>query len=236
MIPKVIHYCWFGNSEKPELVLKCIESWKKYCPNYRIVEWNESNFKSDNLYFRQAIENGKWSFASDYARLEIIYKYGGIYLDTDIELLKPLDSLLTQKAYIGTEVGGEINTGLGFGAEINSFMVKEMLDEYASLKFVQNGELDLTPCPVRNTASFIRNGYNRNEKICVIKDMTVYPDFYFAPKNYLTREIHITKDTVSIHHYDGAWMVGKSKIFLKIKEFMGPRFNRFIYKIRGIDV
>ena len=117
MIPKVIHYCWFGGNTKPASVLKCIESWKKYCPDYEIREWNEENFPvGDNLYCKQAYEAKKWAFATDYARLVIVYNNGGIYLDTDVEVIKPLDDLLNHKFFIGRQQGFQVNTGSGFGA------------------------------------------------------------------------------------------------------------------------
>ena len=117
-IPKVIHYCWFGGNPKPKLVQKCIHSWKKYCPDYEIIEWNESNFdiSSCPLYVRQAYDVKKWAFVSDYARLKIIHTCGGIYLDTDVELIKSLDSLLEYNAFFGFEDGKYVATGLGFGA------------------------------------------------------------------------------------------------------------------------
>lgn len=118
LLPKTIHYCWFGNNEKPKLFYKCYKSWKRFCPDYEIIEWNESNIdiSSCPLYVQQAFEEKKWAFVTDYIRLKIIYENGGIYLDTDVELLKPLDDLLVYNAYFGFEDEKHINTGLGFGA------------------------------------------------------------------------------------------------------------------------
>ncbi len=237
MIPKVIHYCWFGGSPKSELINKCIASWRKYCPDYLIKEWNENNFTTDNLYFNQALDKKKWSFASDYARLEIIYRKGGIYLDTDVELIKSPDFLLNYECFVGTERGEEhsIATGLGFGAEAGHTMVKEMLSEYDDLSFLKkDGSYDETPCPVRNTCAFKKNGYITTNKITKIQGAAVLPPEYLGAKNYLTREVKITSNTVSIHHYDGGWLNGKSKILLKIKEKLDPRFNKIFYKLRGI--
>lgn len=236
MIPKVIHYCWFGGTPKSEQTKKCISSWMKFCPGYKLVEWNETNYKTDNAYFNQALAEKKWAFASDYARLDIIFHNGGIYFDTDVELIKPIDSLLNNGSFVGTEVGGEIATGLGFAAEVHNVMVKAMLDEYADIKFsLGDGKFDLTPCPIRNTKAFEKHGYKRTKDIEIIGGIRILPPEYLAPKNYLTRELNITTNTISIHHYDGAWMNRKSKIKLIIREMLGSKFNRLIYKIRGID-
>ena len=114
-IPKVIHYCWFGNGKMPKLAQKCIESWKKYCPEYKIVCWNEENFDiNQNKYAREAYAAGKWAFVSDYVRLKVLYDEGGIYLDTDVELIKPLDKLIEERGYMGFDDNGVISTGLGF--------------------------------------------------------------------------------------------------------------------------
>ena len=149
MIPKVIHYCWFGGNAKPASVLKCIESWKKYCPGYEIKEWNEENFRiEDNLYCKQAYDAKKWAFATDYARLVIVYNNGGIYLDTDVEVIKPLDDLLNHKFFIGRQQGFQVNTGSGFGAEKGHPVLKRMIDDYEDIPFIdENGEMDLLTCP-----------------------------------------------------------------------------------------
>ena len=118
MLPKKIHYCWFGGNELPDLAIKCIESWKKYCPDYEIIEWNETNFDLECCDFvKEAYKAKKWAFVSDYARLKVVYDNGGIYLDTDVELVKSLDILLQEKCYFGEETTGYVATGLGFGAE-----------------------------------------------------------------------------------------------------------------------
>lgn len=120
-IPKVLHYCWFGGAPKPKNIQNCIRSWKKYCPDYKIIEWNEQNFDvSQSLYTRQAYDARRWAFVADYARLKILYEQGGIYMDTDVELLRPLDDLLAYPAFFGFQHNNEVATGLGFGAEARS--------------------------------------------------------------------------------------------------------------------
>ena len=137
MIPKVIHYCWFGGAPLPDLALKCIDSWKKFCPDYKIVEWNENNFNLECCDFtRESYNAKKWAFLSDCARLYIVYHEGGIYLDTDVELVKSLDEVLNNDCFFGEETSGYINTGLGFGAEKGSKIVYELLKKYTESRFL----------------------------------------------------------------------------------------------------
>ena len=152
-IPKKIHYCWIGGKPIPEHNRKIMESWKKFCPDYEIIEWNESNYDfTKNRYMKEAFENKKWGFAPDYARLDIIYKYGGIYLDTDVELVKPLDDLLNLKGFIGFCQGEHCNLGEGFGAIPHHPLIKEILDYYDNLSFIlDNGDFNQTPSPVYQT-------------------------------------------------------------------------------------
>lgn len=207
MIPKVIHYCWFGKNPKPKMALKCIDSWKKYCPGYEIVEWNEDNFDvNSNLYCRQAYESKKWAFATDYARLEIIYNYGGIYLDTDVELIKPLDELLDCDCFIGRQQGFQVNTGAGFGACKGHPLVKIMLDDYADISFLkENGEMDLYTCPHRNSQWLFENGLRADDSYQEICDARIYPIEYFSPKDAWTRIVTKTDNTFSIHHCGASW-------------------------------
>lgn len=168
MIPKVIHYCWFGHNEKPELVKRCIESWKKYLPDYEIKEWNEENFDINLCdYVRQAYDEGKWAFVSDVARLWIIYNEGGIYLDTDVELHKNLDELLDYSCWFGCDDIRYINTGLGFGANKKQWLIGKILEDYYDKKF------DRTICNVHNT-KVIENEldtFKRDGKTKIIEDI-----------------------------------------------------------------
>lgn len=218
MIPKKIHYCWFGGAEKNELVKKCIDSWKKYCPDYEIIEWNESNYDINrHNYMKEAYQNKKWAFVSDYARLDIIYSHGGFYLDTDVELVKSLDSLCDLNCFLAVESTNYINTGLGFGAEKNSEVVKTLLEEYKGIHFlISKGIYDDLPCPRRNTAPFIRHGFDKNtSEIQYILGATIYPKEYFCPLDYETKNMNITENTISIHHFNGTWTNKNMKDFLK---------------------
>ena len=153
MIPKIIHYCWVGRSPKPESVLYCIESWRKYCPDYTIIEWNEDNYDfTKNKYMKQAYEKRKWGFVPDYARLDIVYNYGGIYLDTDVEIISNIDHLLDNVAFMGFENTGDgkyfVNCGQGFGAVPNNEVIGLMRDNYDDLEFIKkDGTLNMLPSP-----------------------------------------------------------------------------------------
>lgn len=152
-IPKIIHYCWFGGGPIGEADRKCIESWQKFCPDYRIMRWDETNFDLDcSPYVRQAYDAGRYAFVSDYVRLAVLYRYGGIYLDTDVELVKPLDELLELPGFMGFQTNNEVATGLGFGARKGNSVVQALLRDYDALDFLKaDGSADLTPCPERNT-------------------------------------------------------------------------------------
>ena len=207
-IPKRIHYCWLGRNPKPKSVVKCIESWKKYCPDYEIIEWNEDNLDiSSNLYSEQAYDAKAWAFATDYFRLWIVYTYGGIYLDTDVQIIKPLDPLLTNRAFMGFEEEQALNTGLGFGAEAGSAFLAENMKVYETLVFRNaDGTYNRTPAPLYSTEVAKSYGLtNDTGKIQTVLDLTCYPREYFAPKDYFTGRLHVTKNTYSIHHYDSTW-------------------------------
>lgn len=237
MIPKIIHYCWFGGSPLPELALKCIESWKKYCPDYEIICWNESNYSLEKkcVYVKEAFEEKKWAFVSDYARLDIIYNHGGIYLDTDVELISSLDDLLGEKCFLGLETSGYIATGLGFGAEKNNFAIKRMLDEYRDIHFrIDKDIFDTTPCPRRNTAPFWEDGFKGESlKIQYLDSATIFPTEFFCPLDFETKEMSITRNTKSIHHYEASWISeADKKVDRLINEYRRThgKLSTLIYK------
>lgn len=202
-IPKKIHYCWFGGKEIPEQNRIWMASWKKYCPDYEIMEWNESNYDiSKNPYMYEAYQAGKWGFASDYARLDIIYQQGGIYLDTDVEIIKNLDELLYQDAFAGVDGSKNISFGLGFGAVPQYRIINAMLEFYENLHFDVN---NLTAAPTLMRSLFERYGYINNGNMQKIGGMTVYPEKVLSGKDDVTGRISTTEHTYAIHHYDGSW-------------------------------
>lgn len=211
-IPKIIHYCWFGHNPKPKLALKCMKSWKKYCPDYEIIEWNEDNFdiSSCPLYVRQAYEVKKWSFVTDYVRLKVVYEHGGIYLDTDVELKKSLDSLLDYAAYFGFEDGVCIATGLGFGAIKGHGILKEMMNDYEKITFIlEDGTYNWQTCPKINTDVFLKHGLKQDNSFQVLDNgVLVLPTEYLGPMEYESRRLNITPKTISVHWYSSQWLTG----------------------------
>lgn len=209
MIPKIIHYCWFGKNPKPKLAKKCIKSWKKKCPDYKIIEWNEDNFNISEapLYVRQAYEAKKWAFVTDYVRLKVVYDNGGIYLDTDVEVKKSLDSLLNYSAYFGFENMQQINTGLGFGAEKYSSVLYEIIKQYDNIPFIRDdGKYDNTTCPMRNTEVFLNMGLIQNNTKQVLGDnVLILPTQFLCPIDYESGVKNITSDTYSIHWFSASW-------------------------------
>lgn len=209
MIPKKIHYCWFGRGEKPKLAKKCIESWKKICPDYEIIEWNEDNFDiNQNEYTKYCYDNKKFAFLSDYARLMVVYKEGGIYFDTDVEVIKSFDALLNNKAFVGFETDEYVNTGVGFGAEKNNPVIEQMLREYDKLSDGKSGTIG---CPILNTEALKKSGLKLNGQTQSLKDVTVYSAEYFNPYDAPTGRLSKSENTYSIHWYAASWMSKRKK-------------------------
>lgn len=223
MIPKKIHYCWFGRGEKPKLAKKCIASWKKYCPDYEIIEWNEDNFDVNlNGYTKWCYENKKYAFLSDYVRLLVVYQNGGVYFDTDVEIVKNIDFLLDDQAFFGFETDNlEVNTGLAFGSVAAGLAIESMLKEYDPLL---DGEHGVIMCPKLNTLALRKIGLKQNGQYSW---GTIYPKDYFNPYESTTGRLNITKDTVSIHWYMGSCLSKYQKIRSKI--------SMPLHRIFGVD-
>lgn len=209
MIPKVIHYCWFGRKKKPKLVRRCIKSWKKWCPDYKIIEWNEDNYdlSSAPLFVRQAIEAQKWAFATDYIRLKVIYDNGGVYLDTDVEVIRNMDNLLKDIAYFGFENTTFVATGLGFGAEKGNALLLDLMKGYEGIPFVfEDGSMNDTPCPARDLPVFEKYGLKPDGSEQYLNgNIHIYPTECFSPLDYSRRHVKKTKRTVSIHWFAASW-------------------------------
>lgn len=217
IIPKVIHYCWFGGKPLPKSAKKCIDSWKKCCPDYKIIEWNESNFSisSTPLYVQQAYKLKKWAFVTDYVRLKVVYEFGGIYFDTDVEVIKSLDEFLNYNAFFGfeNEDCNYIGTGLGFGAKKGASILIEMMRDYDNIPFlIDDGSYDMTPCPKRNIEVFVRYGLIQNNKKQILdNNILILPTDYLCPIDWHTGILKKTKNTHTIHHYDGSWWSDERK-------------------------
>lgn len=207
MIPKIIHFIWFGGGPLTPLAERCISSWRKFCPDYEIKRWDETNFDvSQNRYCREAYEAKKWAFASDYARLWVLVHEGGIYMDTDVELLRPLDGFLSEEALSGFESKTQIPTGL-MACEESSPFFERLLRDYDDRAFVKrDGTYNLTTNVVYITEACLQEGLVLNGEKQTVAGFTLYPRDYFCPKDYKTKRIHLTENTFAIHHFDGSWL------------------------------
>lgn len=208
MIPKIIHYCWFGRSQMPKLAHKCIASWKKYLPEYEIKEWNEDNFNLELYpYAKEAYDNRKFAFVTDVVRLYVLYHEGGIYMDTDVEVLKPLDRFLHHHAFSGFENDTDVPTGI-MASEKGGRWAKENLAYYDNRHFInKNGEFDMTTNVRIITDLMLPYQLQRNNTYQEFLDLIAfYPKDYFCPKSHDTGKIHITQNTHVIHHFAGSWV------------------------------
>ena len=228
MIPKIIHYCWFGKNPLPEMAQKCIASWKKYCPDYEIVEWNEDNFDVNSCaYAAEAYACKKWAFVSDVARLYALVTQGGIYMDTDVEVLKPLDDILNYQALSGFEAEDRIPTGLMACEKGNPFF-SELLSEYDTARFIKpDGEMDLTTNVTRITDACLKHGLVLNNTLQTVHGFTLFPKDYFCPKDFETKIMEITENTYTIHHFDGSWLPEEERYALQIR----PRLAKLMPKV-----
>ncbi len=227
-IPCIIHYCWFGGKPLPESAEKCINSWKKYCPDYEIIRWDESSYDIKKSKFAlEAYKAEKWAFVSDYVRLDVIYEYGGIYLDTDVEILKNWDPLLQHDAFMGFEGTTHINLGLGFGATRGNKFIHDMLKIYQKIDFNSfKNRLNEITSPMLISSFLDEKGLIRNGEGQVINGLVLYPQDYFSPKSPITRFLNITKNTFSIHHYDATWVEEKERRYIDQLEINAQRLMK----------
>lgn len=207
MIPKIIHYCWFGRNPLTPLAVKCIQSWKNFCPDYKFIEWNEDNFDVNICdYVKEAYDSKKWAFVSDYVRLYALVNYGGIYMDTDVEIIRPIDKLLQFRAVSGFESYNGIPTGF-MSCEKGHKMFAEFLDEYKSIHFIKDdGSLDTTTNVTRITRICTKYGLQRNNQMQTINGFTLLPKDYLCPGASRTGTINITNNTYTIHYFAGSWL------------------------------
>ena len=231
MIPKIIHFCWFGGKDLPIEVRKCMESWKKKCPDYEIVRWDESNFDvNQNSFVKAAYEAKKWAFVSDYARLKVVYDNGGIYLDTDVELRKNLNSLREHGCYIGIQQNEFLcTTGLGFGATKSNPVVQKMMKSYDDLTFSESRTLELA-CPRLNDAVIRSYGNVNRDEITDLKEVVVYPPKYFDPYGGANL---LCDETYSIHHYAASWTSEPNQFKRRIARLVGQNNIIRIKKLLG---
>lgn len=207
-IPKVIHYCWFGRKTIPDRNKACIESWKKYCPDYEIVEWNEDNYDvRKNRYMGQAYEAGKYGYVPDYARIDILHQYGGIYLDTDVEMIRSFDELLPLEAFTSFEEYPTVNFGGGSGCVKGFPLLENILAFREKIDFINpDGTYNTKTCGYYETVPLIREGLKLTGKMQNVQGLTVLPSDYFHPKSSVTGQTTITENTYSIHQFNWSWV------------------------------
>jgi len=251
MIPKIIHYCWFGGNPLPESAVRCIESWKKYCPGYEIRQWDESNYNIDVCsYVREAYCAKKWAFVSDYARFDILYRFGGLYFDTDVELIQPLHDIVEAGAFMGRErnilekKSVKVAPGLGIGAAAGMPLYREILDIYAQVHFVRpDGTYNKTTVVQYMTELLKKYGLSETEELQRVADIWIYPWEYFCPMDYVTGDLSVTGNTYSIHHYSATWLTKEEllekQVVIKVSKRFGGRIGvicgrvySFPYRVR----
>ena len=237
MIPKMIHYIWLGGKPLPKVAKKCIKSWKKYCPDYEIKRWDETNLDLDKYqYVRDAYDARKYAFATDVLRCEILHNNGGVYLDIDVELIKPIDDLMHYNSFGGKEVGGSIASGLIWASNKNDKYLFEILNVYRDQKFDINNLMQIT---VGNIFISVLSKYGINEKdeTQEINGLKIFNSEYFSPFCNITNKLKITQNTYSIHWYSSSWYTPMQKVKKFIKRICNiltfGLFGKILYKHRN---
>lgn len=225
MIPKTIHYCWFGRNPIPKEYEKYINSWSRIMPEYKIIRWDESNYDVNCIPFSsEAYSVNKYAYVSDYARLKILYDYGGVYFDTDVEIIRPIDDIINKGGFMAFEKNTNCNTdeilninpGLGFAVMPNNPIIREALDFYESHHYIYpDGHMEQITIVKIITDIFKRHGLSRSDIPTTIGDITIYPWDYFCPVEFLSSKLEITDNTRTIHHYSASWMTWTDKLKMK---------------------
>lgn len=228
MIPRKIHYCWFGHGEKSKLAQKCIASWKKFCPDYEFIEWNEDNFDIHCCpYVEEAYENKRFAFVTDYVRLYAMYTQGGIYMDTDVEVIRSLDEFLSCKAFSGFESTQYVPTGI-MASEKGTPIIRELMEDYNDRHFInEDGTLDTTTNCTSITNIMLRHGLRLDGQLQTIKDFTFYPPDYFCPFENETGILRKTANTAAIHWFNKSWLPQSVRVRTKI--------TRIFHRLFGVD-
>ena len=239
MIPKIIHYCWFGGKPLPKSAETCIASWKKYLPDYEIKRWDESNFDVNAIpYTREAYAACKFAFVSDYARFWILYHYGGVYFDTDVEVIRPIDDIINRGSFLGVESNRNgiytVNPGLGFAATQGTAVIGEVVNLYSTFHFINtDGASDLKNIVEITTDYLSSKGLQNTDEIQDCCGFTIYPKDYFCPIDYDTRELKITENTRTIHHYAESWVPRSTRFKNALSRLFGKRFMSCLIRIKA---
>lgn len=227
IIPRVIHAIWFSDNRMPEKYCMCLESWKKHAPDFEIKIWTLDTYKPEScLFFEQAVKDENWAFASDYARADLLRRYGGVYMDLDVEMIRPIDDLLYNDAYMSFESLGRIECGSGMGAQKGNRIIDEICKSYESRPyFKEDGSWDNSTCPVRYTKVIEKHGLKKNGGFQFVEDITIYPFEVLTAKSFDTGLIYKTDRTYTVHHHNGTWVPASARDAMKrryeeIREFI----------------
>lgn len=226
-IPKIIHYCWFGGKPLSALGKKCLASWEKYLPEYQIIRWDEGNFDINSVpYTKESYQLKKYAFVSDYVRYKVLYDFGGIYMDTDVEVLKNLDEFLENDAFTGFEDEQMVAPGLILGSVKGNSLIMDMVEIYQYSQFINlDNTLNLKTGPQILTELLLNRGLEKKDEYQKISGLSIYPKEYFCPKSWISRKLEITPKTFTIHHYEGTWIPKFQKFKKYIRNLLG------IYKV-----
>lgn len=220
MIPKIIHYIWLGGKPLPKIAEKCMASWKKYCPDYEIKRWDETNLNiSQYQYAKDAYDAKKYAFASDVMRFDVLYKYGGVYVDIDVEILKPIEDLLNNSSFTGFETSSLLNPGLIYASNKDDSLCEEILQYYKQANFELDMKNKETVCTIF-TKILTKHGLLLNGKTQNLPQITVYSREWFCPIDVITNKKTITQNTRTIHWYNASWYTPKQKLKHNIKVFL----------------
>jgi mannosyltransferase OCH1-like enzyme len=242
-IPKIIHYCWLGGQPLSELAELCIQSWRKFCPDYEIKRWDESNLNLQECpYAQAAFEAKKWAFVPDYFRQQVVYHHGGIYLDTDVELMQSLDDLLVLDSFVGLERchtpkdKAVIAMGLGFGAVPKHPLMRRIMDAYLAIEpmYKPSGRLKTVPAPKLEQPIYQALGFVPANKIQVLhvenRSTSVFPSEVFSPLTTFG-ELNFSEQTRSVHHYAGSWLTQRKKLRTCLKHMSRKHYGRFLGRL-----
>lgn len=239
MIPKVIHYCWFGGKALPDDAKRCIASWQKFLPDYEIKRWDESNFDINAIrYTKEAYVAKKYAFVSDYARFVVLHKEGGLYFDTDVEVIGSMDDIIQAGAFLGVEkqsgVGIDVAPGLGMGAEPGNAMLGALIEAYKTFRFVnEDGTYCYKNIVQITTEYLLAHGLKNTEDIQTCCGFTIYPKEYFCPVDYTTRECKITLNTRAIHHYAESWVPRSTRLKNALSRIFGKDFMQWLVSLKS---
>lgn len=237
-IPHIIHYCWFGGNPLPKLAEKCIASWKEFFPDYEIKEWNESNFDVRMIpYMAEAYDARKYAYVSDVARFWILYHYGGLYFDTDVEVIKSMYDIIERGPFMGCEKNAsdlkrypDVNPGVGLGMTAGHPFLKEILDMYEGLSFVEENSKGTYKTVVDYTSELLSShGMVEEDGIQIVDGINIYPKDFFSPLEHVN-QLRITENTRSIHFFAGTWVTGKEKFKKLIIQLIGSKVYGFVLK------